>query len=91
MSRYHTKIEREPDDPELLTTEQFCKLVQIHPITAILWRRQGKGPAFIDAPDARFIRYRRDDILAWLERGRVDTALCEGGHRMNHRHAKAGR
>lgn len=73
-TRYGTSREREPANPEILTTTQFCALAQIHPITAVIWRRQGKGPPFIDAADVRYVRYRRQDVETWLERGRVDTA-----------------
>jgi hypothetical protein len=77
-SRYGTKHQRELEDPEIMTTEQFCSLAQIHPITAVIWRRQGRGPAFIDATDARFIRYLRTDVLAWLEQNRRNTSPDNG-------------
>ena len=69
QSRYGTAKERAPESPELLTTDQFCRRLQIHPVTAIVWRREGKGPPFIDAPDVRFIRYPLKSVETWEKRG----------------------
>jgi hypothetical protein len=88
-SRYGTKHQRESENPELLTTDQLCRWLQIHPITAVIWRRQGRGPAFIDATDARFIRYLRTKVLAWLEQNRHDTPADNNGRRKMHSGTKA--
>lgn len=83
-NRYRTKARRQcqppneraaispnlRDEPELLTSDQAAELLQVHPITAVIWRRQGKGPPFINATDVRFVRYLRKDVLAWLEQNR---------------------
>jgi predicted site-specific integrase-resolvase len=76
-SRYGSAQEREPVIPEILTTEQFCSLTQIHPITAVVWRRQGKGPPFIDARGPRFVRYLRKDVLAWMQRNRRNAVATK--------------
>jgi hypothetical protein len=51
-----------------------AELLQVHPITMVLWRRENRGPPFIDATDARFIRYLRTDVSAWLEQNRRNTS-----------------
>ena len=61
-------------EPELLTSNQAAELLQVHPITMVLWRRESRGPPFIDATDARFIRYLRTDVSAWLEQNRRNTS-----------------
>jgi hypothetical protein len=81
LSRYRTKQEREPENPEIMTTEQFCSLAQIHPITAVIWRRQRKGPPFVNANDVRFIRYFRKDVLTWLGQNRRNAAPDNNGVR----------
>ena len=80
-SRYGTAQEREPENPEILTTKQLSSLAQVHPITPVIWRREGKGPPFIDATDVRFVRYLRKDVLAWLEQNRRDIPADDNGRR----------
>ena len=62
------------NEPELLTTDQAAQLLQVHPITLVLWRRENRGPPFIAATDARFVRYLRTDVSAWLEQNRQNTS-----------------
>lgn len=67
------KKEQDPSDPwvstpglNLLTQKQFCKLMHISLATARRWRREGKGPPFLQwAHNA--IRYRQQDIEDWFE------------------------
>jgi len=58
---------------ELLTTAQAAQLLQVHPLTLVLWRRQHRGPRYLDAPDARLIRYRRADLFRWLGTSNIQS------------------
>ncbi|MGE3512697.1 MAG: helix-turn-helix transcriptional regulator [Vicinamibacterales bacterium] len=42
-----------------------------------VWRRQSRGPAFIQV--GRSIRYRRGDLDDWLSAHRVETRDSRGG------------
>ncbi len=50
---------------ELSTREQVAEFTQIKKQTLARWAVEGKGPKFIKLGGA--VRYRRDDVLAWLE------------------------
>lgn len=54
---------------EFLTSRQLAELLGISESTAILWRMQGKGPAFIKV--GRSVRYDRADVDAWLASNRI--------------------
>lgn len=56
-------------DPDLLTNEEAAALIGIKPNTLEIWRVRGKGPKFIKLGESKQapIRYRRSDVLAWLE------------------------
>lgn len=66
-------------DVELLTSAQVQELLQIG--RTKLWElvRSGAFPAYRigDAPNGS-LRYRRGEVLAWLEARRVDGALALG-------------
>ena len=54
-------------DPDTLLTErQLADWLSYTPRALQQWRRTGAGPKFIRI-SARSIRYRRRDVLAWLE------------------------
>jgi hypothetical protein len=76
------------NEPELLTTDQAAELLQVHPITLVLWRRENRGPPFIDATDARFIRYLRTDVSAWLEQNRRNTSPANASFLPVHKSSK---
>lgn len=62
-------------DPELLTTAQVLALLQIG--RTKLWElvRQAAFPAYrIGEGRNSSLRYRRQDVLGWLERNRVNGA-----------------
>lgn len=54
---------------ELLTPKQTATLLGVSLNTLPMWRWQGKGPPFIKLGDGPFaaIRYRRSELLLWLE------------------------
>lgn len=62
-------------EPEILTTSQVLELLQIG--RTKLWElvREGAFPAFRlgESPNSS-LRYRRSDVLAWLENRVVDPA-----------------
>jgi excisionase family DNA binding protein len=55
---------------EILTPEQTGALLKVNERTLERWRCEGKGPAFVRL--GRRVRYRRDDLEAWLVRQRQD-------------------
>ncbi len=69
-SRYGTSAERAaqlPADPEVLTLRQCAAVLQIHPVTLSIWRREGKGPPACNLADSdKAVRYLRSDVLAWV-------------------------
>jgi excisionase family DNA binding protein len=58
-----------PEHPhELLTEAEAAKLLTVSTVTLARWRREGTGPPWFRV-GGRF-RYRRDELLAWLEEQR---------------------
>ena len=58
------------DDPDSLLTEvHAARLLRMSERTLQTWRIKGTGPSFIRA--GRAVRYRRCDILAWIEANAV--------------------
>ncbi len=52
-------------DEELLTEKQLCEWLQIVPSTAYRWRKS-EGLPYIGS--RKRIRYRRSDVVKWLEK-----------------------
>jgi predicted DNA-binding transcriptional regulator AlpA len=61
-----------PDLPELLTEQQAAALLTVSIPTMARWRREGTGPPWFRLGGATkgAVRYRRDELLAWLEQQR---------------------
>lgn len=55
---------------KLLTPDETAELLNTPIANLSAWRYNGTGPAFIRV--GRQIRYRPDDLEAWLESRRVD-------------------
>lgn len=55
---------------DLLRTEDVSKLVGLTPKTLANRRSRGEAPAWIKAPGASRVLYRRGDVLDWLYAGR---------------------
>jgi excisionase family DNA binding protein len=55
----------------LLMEVQAAKLLSVSPRTLQNWRIAGEGPPFIRI--GRAIRYRREDILRWIEAHTVSS------------------
>nr|WP_247298087.1 MULTISPECIES: helix-turn-helix domain-containing protein [unclassified Bradyrhizobium] len=62
-----------PIDPDALIAEvQAADFLRISIRTLQAWRCRGAGPAFVRV--GRAIRYRRRDLLAWIEVNTVTSA-----------------
>jgi excisionase family DNA binding protein len=49
----------------LLTVQELAHLLQVPPKTIYTWRYKGIGPPAI--PIGRYLRFRIEDVVAWLE------------------------
>lgn len=56
----------------LLTTDEASAFLAVPLRTMEDWRRRRCGPSFIRLPHG--VRYRREDLDAWIEAHRVKTA-----------------
>lgn len=54
------------DLPEMSRDVEVAELSGISAVTLRRWRAEGKGPKFVRIGE-RAIRYRRADVLAWLD------------------------
>jgi excisionase family DNA binding protein len=52
--------------PRLLSIRQLAEYLEIPVSTIYLWRSQGKGPHGLKV--GKQVRYRAEDVLAWLEK-----------------------
>ncbi len=61
-----------PETPELLTEAEAAELLTVSISTMIRWRREGTGPPWfrLGGRHAGAVRYRRDELLQWLEEQR---------------------
>ena len=57
------------DSDRLLTEVQAAEALSLSVRTLQAWRPRGAGPAFVRA--GRAIRYRRRDLLAWMDANTV--------------------
>lgn len=54
--------------PELATRQQVADFLQISVGALARWAMEGKGPRFVRfGGSGATLRYRRDDVLAWIE------------------------
>mgnify|MGYP001381723934 CR=1 FL=1 len=52
-------------EQQLMTLADMCELLGVSESTAYYWRQIGKGPR--GARIGKKLRYRRADVLAWLD------------------------
>lgn len=52
-------------EDRLLWPEQVAEMLGLPTGTLANWRYQGRGPAFVKV--GRHVRYRRSDVLGWIE------------------------
>ena len=62
-------MESQQNPAVLLNTEQAAAMLGYKKITLAVWRTKGKGPPFLkmDPAKAGAVRYRSDDLKAWLD------------------------
>lgn len=58
--------------PKNLNEKQMCEALGISPKTAQSWRHNGRGPAWYRL-GKRLVRYRAEDVTAFLEGGRIEA------------------
>jgi excisionase family DNA binding protein len=68
-----------PRLPRLLTVRELADLLQVPPKTIYTWRYKGTGPPAL--PIGRYLRFRTDDVLAWLETRAEEGASRVGAQR----------
>ena len=62
---------------QLLTTRQAAAMIGIHPRTLTRWRLAGRGPKARRLA-YRTVRYREQDVLAWLRQFDLTSTNREG-------------
>jgi hypothetical protein len=66
-----------PVDPDVLLNERQAAILLGHPVRTLqAWRYRGGGPKFVKA--SRSVRYRRRDLLAWIEAATLENT-SQGG------------
>jgi excisionase family DNA binding protein len=60
------------DADAMLAEVHAAKLLNLSTRTLQAWRLSSRGPAFVRA--GRAVRYRRSDLLAWIEANTVMTS-----------------
>ncbi|WP_137771908.1 MULTISPECIES: helix-turn-helix domain-containing protein [unclassified Microbacterium] len=53
--------------PELATRRQVAEFTQTSVPTLARWAGEGKGPKSVRLGGGSAVRYRREDVLAWIE------------------------
>lgn len=66
MSSQNNKQPPEEQVPELLTLQEACDLLKVHPNTLRQWDRNGTLPA-IRIGTKRVRRYKKEDIIKYLQ------------------------
>lgn len=69
--------------PELLTAPQAAELLSIGQRTIARWSAEGRAPSPLKLTPGRrgALRYRRADLMAWIDAGCPDLRGGEGGQR----------
>lgn len=59
----------QPTAPEVMTPAQAAAFLRVTTETLFRWRKDGSGPRY-SQPNARIVRYLRDDLIAFLKENR---------------------
>ncbi|MGA7622632.1 MAG: helix-turn-helix domain-containing protein [Candidatus Acidiferrales bacterium] len=59
-------------DDVILTGEQAAKIANQRPATLVKWRQRGRGPVYLRLGGK--VRYRRSDLMKWIEASRINPA-----------------
>jgi len=70
---------RTSDPDALLTESQAASLLGFTPRALQMWRYRGGGPKFVKI-SSRAVRYRRRDLLDWIE-SRIRFSTSDSGDR----------
>jgi hypothetical protein len=57
---------------QYVDTEQAARIIHIEPGTLQVWRYRKRGPSYVRYSH-RCVRYKLSDVLAWIERHRVEV------------------
>ncbi len=60
-------------ESDMLNEREAAEIIGVSRFTMNGWRHRRTGPSWISI-SARCVRYRRADLLAWLEARRVETS-----------------
>ena len=81
-SRYGTardRAEQAPSEKPIIRLAECAALLQIHPITLSVWRREGKGPPALNlAGSDRAVRYDRAEVLKWARAQKRPSSNVQG-------------
>ena len=70
LDRIEVVENNESQAPRLVTAEEAAVYLRMSPFTLEMWRRKGKGPAYIPG---RPVRYLERDLVAWIMGKRVEA------------------
>lgn len=54
--------------PDLMSSKEAAEFLGVRNETMFRWRKDGDGPRYMQ-PTPRVIRYRKEDLLAFLDKG----------------------
>ncbi len=74
---YPSPVSADPD--ALLTESQASEFLQISVRTLQAWRLRGGGPSFVKC--GRSVRYRRRDVIQWMDHETVSHTSASAGAR----------
>lgn len=66
------------DAGEVLTPREVALLIRVPEPTLRRWRSAGAGPAYLQL-GGHTVRYRRGDVIAWLDAKRRDETSSDHG------------
>ena len=76
MQNGYLTIDGLPRDDDALLTEQQASVLLGHPVRTLqAWRYRGGGPKFVKT--SRSVRYRRRDLIDWIDAGTLENTSQE--------------
>ena len=64
---------------DYLTLKQICALLQVHPQTIYVWRKNGEFPPAIRI-GRRKLLWRKEEVLNWLDWKNTDVMSMENNY-----------
>jgi hypothetical protein len=80
MAKPHPTHLFPPEDPtdlkatDLVTPSVAAGILKKHLVTLAVWRRQRRGPAFVQGDDVRAVLYRVGALWEWAARNTIDPS-----------------